>query len=57
MLPAILPLAPGHSSTQRAAAILDRLLHHAITANMRSNSYRLKEKMKAGLVKPTEALT
>ena len=40
-----------------AAAILDRLLHHAITVNIRGNSYRLKEKLKAGLVKPTEALT
>jgi DNA replication protein DnaC len=39
-----------------AAAILDRLLHHAITVNIRGNSYRLKEKLKAGLVKPTEAL-
>ena len=40
-----------------AAAILDRLLHHAITVNIRGNSYRLKEKLKAGLVKPAEALT
>jgi len=40
-----------------AAAILDRLLHHAITVNIRGNSYRLKEKLKTGLVKPTEALT
>lgn len=39
-----------------AAAILDRLLHHAITVNIRGNSYRLKEKLKAGLIKPTEAL-
>jgi DNA replication protein DnaC len=39
-----------------AAAILDRLLHHAITVNIRGNSYRLKEKLKAGLVKPAEAL-
>lgn len=39
-----------------AAAILDRLLHHAITVNIRGNSYRLKEKLKAGLVKPTETL-
>jgi len=39
-----------------AAAILDRVLHHAITVNIRGNSYRLKEKLKAGLVQPTEAV-
>jgi DNA replication protein DnaC len=38
-----------------ATAILDRLLHHAITLNIRGNSYRLKDKLKAGLVQPTEA--
>jgi hypothetical protein len=26
-----------------ATAILDRILHHAITINIRGNSYRLKE--------------
>jgi IstB-like ATP binding protein len=35
---------------------LDRLLHHAITVNIQGNSYRLKEKLKAGFVKLTEAL-
>jgi DNA replication protein DnaC len=39
-----------------AAAILDRVLHHAITVNIRGNSYRLKEKLKAGLVQATEAV-
>jgi DNA replication protein DnaC len=39
-----------------ATAILDRLLHHAITVSIRGQSYRLKEKLKAGLVKPAEAL-
>ena len=34
-----------------ATAILDRLLHHAVTLNVRGNSYRLKEKLKAGLVR------
>ena len=29
-----------------ATAILDRILHHAITVNIRGNSYRLKEKLK-----------
>jgi len=34
-----------------ATAILDRLLHQAVTLNIRGNSYRLKEKLKAGLVR------
>lgn len=34
-----------------ATAILDRVLHHAITLNIRGNSYRLKEKLKAGLIR------
>jgi DNA replication protein DnaC len=37
-----------------ATAILDRLLHHAVTLNIRGNSYRLKEKFKAGLVRSTD---
>jgi IstB-like ATP binding protein len=36
-------------------AILDRVLHHAVTINIRGNSYRLKDKLKVGLVKPVEA--
>ena len=40
-----------------ATTILDRILHHAITINIRGNSYRLKDKLKAGLVKPVEATT
>jgi DNA replication protein DnaC len=32
-----------------AAAILDRLLHHAITFNIKGDSYRLREKKKAGV--------
>ena len=35
-----------------ATAILDRLLHHAVTMNIRGNSYRLKDKLKAGMVLP-----
>jgi len=31
-----------------ATAILDRLLHHAVTMNIRGNSYRLKDKLKPG---------
>jgi hypothetical protein len=38
-----------------ATAILDRVLHHAIILNIRGNSYRLKEKLKAGLVRAEEA--
>jgi DNA replication protein DnaC len=32
-----------------ATAILDRLLHHSTTINIRGNSYRLREKRKAGV--------
>ena len=32
-----------------ATAILDRLLHHATTLNIKGESYRLREKRKAGL--------
>jgi DNA replication protein DnaC len=37
-----------------AAAILDRLLHHATTINIKGESYRLKEKRKAGLLAAVE---
>ncbi len=40
-----------------ATAILDRVFHHAITVNIRGNCYRRKDKLKAGLVKPSEATT
>jgi DNA replication protein DnaC len=33
-----------------ATAILDRLLHHATTVNIKGESYRLREKRKAGLL-------
>ena len=33
---------------------LDRVLHYAITTNIRGNSYRLKDKLKAGLVPAEE---
>jgi DNA replication protein DnaC len=33
-----------------AAAILDRLLHHSTTINIKGESYRLREKKRAGLV-------
>jgi len=40
-----------------ATAILDRLLHHSTTLNIKGESFRLKEKRRAGLLgraKPTE---
>ena len=37
-----------------ATAILDRLLHHATTLNIKGESYRLKEKRKAGLLNPSK---
>lgn len=33
-----------------ATAVLDRLLHHAVTLNIKGESYRLREKRKAGLL-------
>jgi DNA replication protein DnaC len=38
-----------------ATAILDRLLHHSTTLNIKGESYRLKEKRKAGLLGRTPA--
>ncbi len=40
-----------------ATAILDRVLHHAMTINIRGNSYRLKDKLKAGLIRTEEPAT
>ncbi|MGH7869232.1 MAG: IS21-like element helper ATPase IstB [Candidatus Dormibacteraceae bacterium] len=40
-----------------ATAILDRLLHHSTTVNIKGESYRLKEKRKAGLLTRSESLT
>ena len=37
-----------------ATAILDRILHHSTTINIKGNSYRLKEKVKAGLIHEPE---
>ena len=33
-----------------ASAILDRLLHHSITINIKGESFRLREKRRAGLL-------
>ena len=38
-----------------ASAILDRILHHATTISIRGDSYRLKDKLKSGVVRPTTA--
>ena len=35
-----------------ATAILDRLLHHSTIVNIKGDSYRLKEKRRAGLLRP-----
>ncbi|MDY6839758.1 MAG: IS21-like element helper ATPase IstB [Thermodesulfobacteriota bacterium] len=37
-----------------ATAILDRILHHSTVINIKGNSYRLKAKVKAGLLKRSE---
>lgn len=39
-----------------ATAILDRLLHHSTTINIRGESYRLKERRKAGLLSPPNSI-
>jgi DNA replication protein DnaC len=40
-----------------ATAILDRLLHHSTIINIKGESYRLKEKRRAGLLTRSEAYT
>jgi hypothetical protein len=37
-----------------ATAILDRLLHHSTTVNIRGESFRLKERRRAGLLSRPE---
>jgi hypothetical protein len=49
------PGAQGEIARGWPAALLGRLLHHAITISIRGHSYRLKDKLKAGLVKADEA--
>ena len=39
-----------------ATAILDRLLHHSHVITIKGESYRLREKRKAGLFRPTKAV-
>ena len=45
-----LPHTFWHSHAVLATAILDRLLHHSTTINIKGESYRLKTKRKAGML-------
>jgi DNA replication protein DnaC len=38
------------------AAMLDRLLHHSTVVSIQGESYRLKDKRRAGLLKPATAV-
>ena len=44
--------SPASTCGSRSKSRLS-LLHHAVTLNIRGNSYRLKEKLKAGLIRST----
>ncbi len=35
-----------------ASALLDRILHHATTVNIRGNSFRMKDKLRTGIAQP-----
>ena len=41
-------------NTALTSAMLDRLLHHAHVIQIRGDSYRLKDKTRAGIIKPTK---
>jgi DNA replication protein DnaC len=41
--------------TVLATAILDRLLHHSSTVNIKGESYRIREKKKAGFFRPEQS--
>ena len=45
----------SHSKTTLTAALLDRLLHHAHVVPIEGESYRLKDKHKAGLLQAKAA--
>ena len=40
-----------------ATAILDRLLHHSHVLTIKGDSYRLREKRRSGLLKPSAVQT
>jgi DNA replication protein DnaC len=44
----------GFRSPVIATASLDRILHHSTTINIKGNFYRLREKIKAGLIREPE---
>jgi IstB-like ATP binding protein len=52
--PSVLPdrSMPNWITSEYATTILNRLLHHSTTINIRGESYRLKDRRKAGLVPP-----
>lgn len=35
-----------------ASAIMDRILHHCTTLNIKDDSYRMKERLKTGMIPP-----
>lgn len=47
-------MGKGLRDTVLATAILDRLLHHSRVLNIGSESYRPKEKRRAGLFGPSQ---
>ncbi len=47
-------LRAGFASEVLTAAILDRLLHHGTVVNIRGQSYRLKEKLRGGILESGE---
>ena len=40
-------------NTALTSALLDRILHHSHVIQIKGDSYRLKDKRKAGIVQPT----
>lgn len=53
-----LPFGQWHTALAQdpalTAATLDRLLHHSTILHIKGESFRLKDKQKAGIIKPTE---
>ncbi len=46
---------PAMRTRLRLTAIRDRLLHHSQILTIRGESYRLREKRRAGLIRPVAA--